>query len=127
MRNEIILSTKHVTKSFFSEKSRLEVLKGVDLEIKRGEALCIMGVSGAGKSTLLHILGTLDQPTSGQVFYKKENLNLKTDDELASFRNKKMGFVFQFHHLLPELTALGNTVLPARIGGFSKRSAQMKS
>ena len=127
MNNEIILSAKRVTKSYCSKESRLEVLKGVNLSIKKSEAVCIMGVSGAGKSTLLHILGTLDKPTSGQVYYKRENLNSKTGDELALFRNKKIGFVFQFHHLLPELTALENVALPARIGGFSKKEAGVKA
>ena len=125
--NNIILSMKRVTKSYFMNESSLNVLKGVDFDIKQGEALCIMGVSGTGKSTLLHILGTLDKPTSGQVYYRGKNLSLKTNDELACFRNKKMGFVFQFHHLLPELTALENVALPARIGGFSKKQAEAKA
>ncbi len=123
----VILSMKYVTRSYSMNESRLEVLKGVNLDIKQGEALCIMGVSGAGKSTLLHILGTLDKPTSGQLYYRGENLHLKNDDELACFRNKKMGFVFQFHHLLPELTALENVALPSRIGGFSKKEAQTRA
>ncbi len=121
--NNVILSMKRVTKSYFTNQSSLRVLKGVDLDIQQAEALCIMGVSGAGKSTLLHILGTLDKPTSGHIYYRGENLSLKTNDELARFRNEKMGFVFQFHHLLPELTALENVALPSRIGGFSKKEA----
>lgn len=125
--SNIILSTKCVTKAYTMEESRLEVLKGVDMEIKKGEAICIMGVSGAGKSTLLHILGTLDMPTLGKVYYQGEDLTKKTDDQLATFRNQKMGFVFQFHHLLPELTALENVALPARVGGVSKKEALEKA
>ena len=125
--NDSILSMKRVTKSYFTNQSGLQVLKGVDFDIKQSEALCIMGVSGAGKSTLLHILGTLDKPTSGHIYYRGENLSLKTSDELARFRNEKMGFVFQFHHLLPELTAIENVALPSRIGGFSKKEAQKRA
>jgi lipoprotein-releasing system ATP-binding protein len=125
--SNIILSTKCITKAYSMESSRLEVLKGVDLNIQKGDAICIMGVSGAGKSTLLHILGTLDKPTLGKVYYKGEDLTRKTDDQLASFRNQKMGFVFQFHHLLPELTALENVSLPARIGGDNKKEAEQKA
>jgi len=126
MSNEI-LATKSVIKAYQMEGSRLEVLRGVDMSIKKGEAVCIMGSSGAGKSTLLHILGTLDKPTLGKVYYQGEDLTRKSDDQLASFRNKKMGFVFQFHHLLPELTALENVSLPARIGGLSKAAALQKA
>jgi len=125
--NSIILSTKCITKSYKMESSRLEVLKGVDINIRQGEAVCIMGVSGAGKSTLLHILGTLDLPTLGKVYYKGEDLTRKSDEQLATFRNKKIGFVFQFHHLLPELTALENVALPARVGGVSKAIALEKA
>ena len=125
--SRVILATKCITKSYPMERSRLEVLKGVDLKIYEGEALAIMGVSGAGKSTLLHILGTLDKPTLGKVFYKGEDLIRKTDNQLARFRNKKMGFVFQFHHLLPELNALENVSLPARLGGVGKKEAHGKA
>lgn len=125
--SSIILSTKCITKAYAMDGSRLEVLKGVDINIKQGDAVCIMGVSGAGKSTLLHILGTLDQPSLGKVYYKGEDLTRKSDDELAEFRNHKMGFVFQFHHLLPELTALENVALPARVGGKSKAEAEKKA
>lgn len=125
--SSIILSTKCITKAYAMDGSRLEVLKGVDINIKQGDAVCIMGVSGAGKSTLLHILGTLDQPSLGKVYYKGEDLTRKSDDELAEFRNHKMGFVFQFHHLLPELTALENVALPARVGGQSKAEAEKKA
>ncbi|MEM7646764.1 MAG: ABC transporter ATP-binding protein [Pseudomonadota bacterium] len=126
MNNEI-LGTRCVTKAYDMENSRLEVLKGVDLSIRKGEAVCIMGVSGAGKSTLLHILGTLDMPSLGKVYYHGEDLTKKNDDQLAQFRNEKMGFVFQFHHLLPELTAIENVALPARVGGRGKSEAEAKA
>ena len=125
--SSVILSTKCVTKSYAMDDSRLEVLRGVDLNIKQGDDVCIMGVSGAGKSTLLHILGTLDMPTLGKVYYKGEDLTRKSDEQLAHFRNQKMGFVFQFHHLLPELTALENVSLPARVGRKSKQEAEKKA
>jgi len=122
-----ILVTKRVVKSYEVKDGRLEVLKGIDLEIVKGEAICIMGASGSGKSTLLHILGTLDQPSLGKVYYNGEDLGRKSDDQLARFRNSKMGFVFQFHHLLPELTAVENASLPARIAGESKADGEEKA
>lgn len=125
--SSVILSTKCITKAYQMEQARLEVLKGVDISINKGDAICIMGVSGAGKSTLLHILGTLDMPSLGKVYYKGEDLTRKSDDQLAEFRNKKMGFVFQFHHLLPELSAIENISLPARVGGQNKVDAEKKA
>ena len=125
--SSVILSTKCITKAYTMDGARLEVLKGVDISINKGDAVCIMGVSGAGKSTLLHILGTLDMPSLGKIYYKGEDLTKKSDDQLASFRNNKMGFVFQFHHLLPELTAVENVSLPARIGGKNKAEAERKA
>lgn len=125
--SSVILSTKCITKTYNMERSRLEVLKGVDININQGDAVCIMGVSGAGKSTLLHILGTLDMPSLGKVYYKGEDLTRKSDDQLADFRNKKMGFVFQFHHLLPELNAVENVSLPARVGGMGKTESEEKA
>lgn len=92
--------------------SDLEVLKGVDLEIKSAEILSIVGPSGAGKSTLLHLLGTLDKPTSGKIFYENKEVSSFTDKELAQLRNSEIGFVFQFHNLMAELTAFENVLLP---------------
>ena len=97
----------------------LPILRGLDFEVYPGEAVCILGASGAGKSTFLHILGTLDRPTRGQVIWNNEDLSLKNDEELSKLRNERMGFVFQFHHLLQEFTALENVMLPGRIGGMS--------
>lgn len=107
--------------------SRLEVLRGIDLEIKAGEAVCIVGSSGAGKSTLLHILGTLDKPTLGKVYFKGKDLTRECDEKLASYRNEAMGFVFQFHHLMSEFTALENVMMPCRIGGLSLRESRKEA
>ncbi|MGH7229253.1 MAG: ABC transporter ATP-binding protein [Nitrospiraceae bacterium] len=93
----------------------LTVLKGIHLDIARGEILAIVGASGAGKSTLLHIIGTLDRPTSGTVLFEEQDLFRLSDQEQSEFRNRRIGFVFQFHHLLPEFTALENAYLPALI------------
>lgn len=101
----------------------IEVLKGIDLTIHSGEMLAIEGASGAGKSTLLHILGTLDRPTGGKVFFQGEDLFSRTNAELAELRNRHVGFVFQFHHLLPEFSALENTMMPGLIQGLSARKA----
>lgn len=122
-----IMSTKCITKSYDMDGDRLEILKGIDIGIQQGDAVCIMGSSGAGKSTLLHILGTLDKPSLGKVYYNGEDLTRKSEDQLAEFRNRKMGFVFQFHHLLPELTAIENVSLPARIGGDAREVAMDKA
>jgi lipoprotein-releasing system ATP-binding protein len=125
--NKILMDVKCVTKSFSRKGEALDVLKGIDLEIREGEALCIMGSSGAGKSTLLHILGTLDQPTLGKIFFEGVDLTRKSSAELAHFRSQTMGFVFQFHHLLPEFTALENVLLPCRIAGDSRRESLQKA
>ncbi|MBX2989186.1 MAG: ABC transporter ATP-binding protein [Bdellovibrionaceae bacterium] len=95
----------------------LPILRGIDFQIRAGEAVSIVGASGAGKSTLLQILGTLDRPNSGELSFEGRNLLLMNDDEISRFRNERMGFVFQFHHLLSELTALENVMLPGRIAG----------
>lgn len=105
----------------------LEVLKGVDIEIDKGEIVSIVGASGAGKSTLLHILGTLDNADTGDLFYNETKLTQLKQKELSLFRNKNMGFVFQFHHLLPEFDALENVCLPALIGGKSKAEVESKA
>lgn len=114
--NEFLLA-RGLTKSYPMPSGRLEILRGVDLQVAKGEAVCIVGASGAGKSTLLHILGTLDRPTLGKVFHRGIDLTKMTDDELAEHRNRTMGFVFQFHHLLAEFSALENVAMPLRIGG----------
>lgn len=104
-------------KSYQKGASRIEVLKGIDLTIDAGDKVAIVGASGAGKSTLLNIIGALDRPSAGEIFYKNEPIFKMDDRKLALFRNKKVGFVFQSHHLLPEFSAVENVMLPALIGG----------
>lgn len=106
---------------------QLEVLKSVSLEIEKGEVLSIVGKSGAGKSTLLHILGTLDRATSGEVIFAGEKIKSLNDKKLSAFRNKNIGFVFQFHHLLPEFTALENVCIPAYIDKQNPADAQKRA
>ena len=105
--------------------NRIDVLKGVDLHLAKGEMIAVVGASGTGKTTLLHILGTLDRPTAGKLLYENVEVLNKNDMELSAYRNKAVGFVFQFHHLLPEFTALENVMMPGLIGGHdSKRMAE---
>jgi lipoprotein-releasing system ATP-binding protein len=99
------------------QNSSLQVLRGISMEILQGEIIAVVGASGAGKSTLLHILGTLDRPTTGKVLYDNENVFVYNDERIAQFRNQHVGFVFQFHHLLPEFSVLENVCMPALIQG----------
>lgn len=110
-----MISAIDVYKSFHLGPTEVRVLNGVSLEIKRGELVAIVGASGVGKTTLLHILGTLDRPTRGQVRFNDQDVFARSDQDLAEFRNRNIGFVFQFHHLLPEFTALENAMMPALI------------
>jgi len=110
-----MIEARALTKSFRLDQTEVHVLNGVSLEIARGEMVAVVGASGVGKTTLLHILGTLDRPTGGAVRFDGEDVFAKDDAALADFRNRKIGFVFQFHHLLPEFTALENVMLPALI------------
>jgi lipoprotein-releasing system ATP-binding protein len=105
----------------------IEVLKGIDLRVEAGECLAVVGPSGAGKSTLLHILGALDRPTKGSVRFRGEEVFRRADLELARFRNRHVGFVFQFHHLLPAFTALENAAMPARIAGIGRSEAEARA
>ncbi|MDO8445860.1 MAG: ABC transporter ATP-binding protein [Deltaproteobacteria bacterium] len=120
---EPLIEAREVNKSYGSQGKRVDVLKGLNLSINRGEKLAIVGASGAGKSTLLHILGTLDRPVSGEVLYGGMNPFTLNDAALAGFRNKRIGFVFQFHHLLPEFSAVENVMMPAVIAGISPADA----
>jgi lipoprotein-releasing system ATP-binding protein len=115
MSSRALVTVINLSKSFSMGTYTLPVLKGINLEIRRGELIAIVGASGAGKSTLLHILGTLDRPTGGRVLFEGQDVFALSEEALAAFRNKRIGFVFQFHHLLPEFTALENTLLPALI------------
>ena len=110
-----MIKVTDLRKSFSMGSHELPVIKGVDLEIHRGEFIAIVGASGAGKSTLLHIIGTLDRPTSGTVTFDGQDLFELSDTQQAEFRNRRVGFVFQFHHLLPEFTALENACMPALV------------
>ncbi|MDF1577252.1 MAG: ABC transporter ATP-binding protein [Desulfurivibrionaceae bacterium] len=114
---ELDCKARGITKTFVQGPTRLEVLKGIDLDLKRGEMIAIVGTSGTGKTTLLQILGGLDRPSSGSMFFNDEDIFRKADRELSKFRNRAIGFVFQFHHLLPEFTALENVMMPGLIGG----------
>jgi lipoprotein-releasing system ATP-binding protein len=118
-----MIKAENIKKSY----GELEVLKGVDLQIKKGEVISIVGASGAGKSTLLQIIGTLDLPDTGCVSIKDTNTSVLNDKDLSLFRNKHIGFVFQFHHLLPEFTALENVCIPAFIHKTSKAEAEKKA
>ena len=122
-----MIKLENLSKTFFKDGNRIEVLRSLDLEISRGESLAVLGVSGAGKSTLIHILGTLDHPTEGQLLINDINVFDWNEKKLASFRNNNIGFVFQFNNLLPEFTALENTMLPALINGRSRREAEDKA
>jgi lipoprotein-releasing system ATP-binding protein len=118
-----MLTAKNIKKKY----GQVEVLKGVDLTINNSEIVCIVGSSGAGKSTLLHILGTLDAPDSGEVFLNEIAMHSLKSKKLADFRNHHIGFVFQFHHLLPEFTALENVCIPAWIAGNSKKQTEQQA
>jgi ABC-type lipoprotein export system ATPase subunit len=113
------LSARALTKNYVMGKRTLEVLRDVNLEIARGDLLALRGASGAGKSTLLHLIGGLDSPNAGEIFFKGQNLAKFSESELTQFRNRRVGFVFQAYHLLPELTALENVCLPARVARIS--------
>lgn len=118
-----ILKAEAVTKTFISGSERLEVLKNIDLEVQKGEWLCILGPSGSGKSTLLHILGGLDNPDSGSVTINHTNLKKINPDQVSEIRNRQIGFVFQFHHLLPEFNVMENIAMPLLIGGENRETA----
>jgi lipoprotein-releasing system ATP-binding protein len=118
-----LIQARNLEKTFYSNGNRVEVLSGVDLDIFPGDSLAIVGASGVGKSTLLHIIGTLERPTAGQIFWYEEEVFALNDEQLAAFRNRKIGFVFQFHHLLPEFNALENVMLPGLIARLPKTEA----
>lgn len=115
-----MIRIENLTKRF----GELQVLKGVSLEVERGEVISIVGPSGAGKTTLLQLIGTLDKPTDGKIFFNDEELSRMNNKRLATFRNRHIGFVFQFHQLLPEFTALENIIIPALIAGRDRKEAE---
>lgn len=118
-----MIAAENIKKSF----GALQVLKGINLEIPTGKIYSIVGASGAGKTTLLQILGTLSKPDSGEIFYNGKNISSLSEKELATFRNREIGFVFQFHHLLPEFTALENVCIPAFIARRSGKDAEKEA
>ena len=118
-----MITVKNITKSF----GDLQVLKGIDLEISQGEILSIVGPSGAGKTTFLQILGTLDKADNGRITYEGNDISLLKEKQLSKFRNQNIGFVFQFHHLLPEFTALENVCIPAFVGNESRTKAEARA
>jgi len=123
-----MITAKGITKSFVTPAGSLEVLKGIDLTIAEGEMVAVVGASGVGKSTMLHILGTLDRPSLGRLTYGTTDVFKLPDNELTAFRNRTVGFVFQFHHLLPEFSAMENVMMPALIkGGGSWAEARDKA
>ncbi len=122
-----VIQTKDLHKTYPMGRGTVHVLKGINLEVGEGEIVAIVGPSGVGKSTLLHILGTLDRPTRGTVLINNTNVFEFDDNKIAAFRNQMIGFVFQFHHLLPELTALENVMMPSLIAGQSKSQAKSRA
>ena len=118
-----MLILQDIRKSFHHQGNVIEVLRGIDLVVNSGDTLAIMGASGVGKSTLLDIMGSLELPSGGVVKYKDQDIYEMDETSLCRFRNREIGFVFQFHHLLPEFNALENTLMPALIGGYDKKTA----
>lgn len=127
MTAPLIISVRGLSKSFRMGNTEVAVLRGIDLDIPKGEMLSIVGASGVGKSTLLHVIGALDKPTSGQVIYDGRDVFSMSNGELAIFRNRNVGFVFQFHHLLPEFSALENVLIPSMIGGMEPKEAKHRA
>jgi ABC-type lipoprotein export system ATPase subunit len=125
--SEILLSARGLKKTYVMGKRTLEVLRGVDMEIARGDFVALRGASGTGKSTLLHLIGGLDTPNAGEIFFAGQNLAQFSEGELTHFRNRRVGFVFQAYHLLPELTALENVCLPARVARIATDSAAQRA
>ncbi len=122
-----LIHVQQLFKSYGNGTKKVEVLKGVDLTFLQGERASIVGASGVGKTTLLHVLGTLDRPTSGKVLYQGKDIYALNEKDLAQFRNREIGFVFQFHHLLPEFSALENTMMPCLIQGIPRREAASRA
>lgn len=125
-----LVAVRDLRKHYVTGAGELEVLRGISFDVTAGEVIAVVGESGTGKSTLLHLLGALDRPTSGTVFFEAEDVFKKNDEALAAFRNRRIGFVFQFHHLLPEFTALENVAMPAliqhkRLTDASKRASEL--
>ena len=119
-----LFEAQAITKTFQEGAKSIKILKGIDLAVEAGVMTAIVGASGSGKSTLLKILGTLEGPTSGRLFFKGQDLSRKNDTAQAHFRNRSLGFIFQFHHLLPEFSALENVMMPGLIAGKSRKEME---
>ena len=124
--SDLLLSARALTKTYTMGKRSLEVLRGVDLDVARGEFLALRGSSGAGKSTLLHLIGGLDSPNAGEILFDGQNLVAFSESKLTHFRNRRVGFIFQAYHLLPELDALENVCLPARMARISRATVEAR-
>jgi len=122
-----LIQVQQLFKSFGNGAKKVEVLRGIDLTFSQGERAAIVGASGVGKTTLLHILGTIDRPTDGKVLHGGRDIFTLNEKDLALFRNREIGFVFQFHHLLPEFNALENTMMPCLIQSISKKEAALRA
>ncbi len=122
--SESFIRVRKLYKSFHASGASIEVLKGLSIDIEAGESIAVLGASGIGKSTFLHMLGTLDRPDKGSIMFQGRDVFMFDDTELAKFRNNRVGFIFQFHHLLPEFTAIENTMMPALINGIRRETAQ---
>ena len=122
-----IIEAFNITKTYFLRNETINVLKGIDLEIKKGHFVVILGPSGSGKSTLLNVLGSIDRPTSGKIIFDSKDLSLYKDTKLSEIRNKKIGFIFQFHHLLAEFSCIENIALPAMVNGTAATYALEKA
>jgi lipoprotein-releasing system ATP-binding protein len=122
-----LFQAKNLKKTFDDGTKIIEVLKGIDLSISSGEMTAIIGASGSGKTTLLQVCGTLSSPGSGELFFEDKSLMKLNSNELAAFRNRELGFIFQFHHLLPEFTTLENVMMPARIAGVKAKNIHDKA
>ncbi|KTD35858.1 ABC transporter ATP binding protein [Legionella nautarum] len=125
--SDIIFDCQNLSKTYHDGTESIDVLKGINLTIKRGERIAIIGPSGSGKSTLLHLLGGLDKPTSGQLFTQDVNWHTLSEKQRCRLRNKELGFVYQFHHLLPEFSALENVCMPLLLGNQSVAEAQTRA
>ena len=125
--NKLIFKCSNISKSFYQGNKTVEVLKNIDFTLEQSTSVSIVGPSGSGKTTFLNVLSGLDSPSAGKVFYKEKDINNLNDKERASIRNKEIGFVYQFHHLLPEFTALENVSLPMLISGLKMEEANEKS
>jgi len=125
--NDVILSASGLSKTYYLKNETIDVLQGIDLRISKGSFVVILGPSGSGKSTLLHIISGLDRPTAGTIVFDSTDITSHDDYRLSQIRNKKMGFVFQFHHLLAEFSCLENVALPALVNGISPGTAYQKA